>query len=149
MSDAVAFDTSGSPMPNVRAAAGRRFFDAANAVWMMKVFPGEFCLTKETDEVLVTVLGSCVSACIRDPIAGVGGMNHFMLPHHGSGAWGKDLNSARFGNFAMEKLINELLKAGCSRQRMEVKVFGGGNVTDTNNAVGSENAQFITAFLKA
>jgi chemotaxis protein CheD len=136
-------------MAKVRPAAGRRFFDAANAAWMMKVFPGEFYLTKEPDEVLVTVLGSCVSACIRDPVAGVGGMNHFMLPHHGSGAWGKDLNSARFGNFAMEKLINELIKAGCVRQRMEIKVFGGGNVTDSSNAVGSENAEFIMAYLKA
>jgi chemotaxis protein CheD len=150
MSDAALFaDADRTPMPKVRAAAGRRFFDAANANWMMKVFPGEFCITRETDEVLVTVLGSCVSACIRDPIAGVGGMNHFMLPSHGSGAWGNDLHSARFGNFAMEKLINELLKAGCVRQRLEVKVFGGGNVTDTNNAVGSENAQFIMAYLKA
>ena len=142
-------ETSRSLMAKVRPAAGRRFFDAANAAWMMKVFPGEFYLTKEPDEVLVTVLGSCVSACIRDPVAGVGGMNHFMLPHHGSGAWGKDLNSARFGNFAMEKLINELIKAGCVRQRMEIKVFGGGNVTDSSNAVGSENAEFIMAYLKA
>ena len=74
----------------------------------MKVFPGEFYVTAETDEVLVTVLGSCVSACIRDPIAGIGGMNHFMLPQDKSGAWGDDLKSTRFGNFAMEKLINEL-----------------------------------------
>jgi chemotaxis protein CheD len=95
------------------------------------------------------VLGSCVSACIRDPVVGVGGMNHFMLPQHGSGAWGNDLKSTRFGNFAMEKVINELIKAGCVRERMEIKVFGGGNVTDSSNAVGSENAEFIRAYLKA
>jgi chemotaxis protein CheD len=142
-------DSSNSLLAKVRPAAGRRFFDAATAVWMMKVFPGEFYITKETNEVLVTVLGSCVSACIRDPIAGVGGMNHFMLPQHGSGAWGNDLKSTRFGNFAMEKLINELTKAGCVRERMEIKVFGGGNVTDSSNAVGSENAEFILAYLKA
>lgn len=142
-------DSSNSLMAKVKAAAGRRFFDAATAVWMMKVFPGEFYLTKETNEVLVTVLGSCVSACIRDPVVGVGGMNHFMLPQHGSGAWGNDLKSTRFGNFAMEKLINELIKAGCMRERMEIKVFGGGNVTDSSNAVGSENAEFILAYLKA
>jgi chemotaxis protein CheD len=144
-----AADSSNSLMAKVKPAAGRRFFDAATAVWMMKVFPGEFYLTKETNEVLVTVLGSCVSACIRDPIAGVGGMNHFMLPQHGSGAWGNDLKSTRFGNFAMEKLLNELIKAGCVRERMEIKVFGGGNVTDTSNAVGSDNAEFILAYLKA
>jgi chemotaxis protein CheD len=142
-------EDSNSLLAKVRPAAGRRFFDAATALWMMKVFPGEFYITKETNEVLVTVLGSCVSACIRDPIAGVGGMNHFMLPQHGSGAWGNDLKSTRFGNFAMEKLINELTKAGCVRERMEIKVFGGGNVTDSSNAVGSENAAFILAYLKA
>ncbi len=142
-------DSSNPLLAKVRPAAGRRFFDAATAVWMMKVFPGEFYITKEANEVLVTVLGSCVSACIRDPVAGVGGMNHFMLPQHGSGAWGNDLKSTRFGNFAMEKLINEHIKAGCVRERMEIKVFGGGNVTDSSNAVGSENAEFILAYLKA
>jgi chemotaxis protein CheD len=150
MSDATAFADSGnSLMAKVRPAAGRRFFDAATALWMMKVFPGEFYITRETNEVLVTVLGSCVSACIRDPVIGVGGMNHFMLPQHGSGAWGNDLKSTRFGNFAMEKLINELIKVGCVRERMEIKVFGGGNVTDSSNAVGSENAEFILTYLKA
>jgi chemotaxis protein CheD len=131
------------------APGGRRFFDAASACWMVKVFPGEFHLTDRADEVLVTVLGSCVSACIRDPYARVGGMNHFMLPQHNSGSWGDDLRSTRFGNFAMEKLINELIKAGCSRDRMEIKVFGGGNVTDTTNAIGSENAKFVMRYLEA
>jgi chemotaxis protein CheD len=133
----------------LQAVAGRRIYDAANATWMVKMFPGEFYVTKKSDEVLVTVLGSCVSACIRDPIAGIGGMNHFMLPHHESGHWGVDSKSARFGNFAMEKLINELIKSGCSRERMEVKVFGGGNVTDTTNAVGSDNAEFVLRYLDA
>jgi chemotaxis protein CheD len=129
--------------------AGRRVYDTANAAWMVKLFPGEFYVTGKTDEVIVTVLGSCVAACIRDPIVGVGGMNHFMLAQHASGAWGSDLRSARFGNFAMEKLINELLKAGCARERLEVKVFGGGNVTDTNNAIGTDNAEFVLRYLEA
>jgi chemotaxis protein CheD len=128
--------------------AGRRFYDAAGASWMVKVFPGEFYVTNKPDEVLVTVLGSCVSACIRDPSAGVGGMNHFMLPHHKSGTWGDDLRSTRFGNFAMEKLINELIKAGCARERMEIKVFGGGNVTDMTTAIGTENADFVLRYLQ-
>lgn len=131
------------------ASAGRRFFDTASSAWMVKVFPGEFHVTKEADVVLLTVLGSCVSACIRDPIAGIGGMNHFMLAQHTSGAWGGDLKSTRFGNFAMEKLINELIKAGCVRERMEIKVFGGGNVTDTSNAVGTDNAEFVLRYLEA
>ena len=92
---------------------------------------GKFYLTTRADEVIVTVLGSCVSACIRDVQTGVGGMNHFMLASDAAGQWGSDQKSTRYGNFAMEKLINELIKAGCPRERMEIKVFGGGNVTDT------------------
>jgi chemotaxis protein CheD len=128
---------------------GRRIYDASNAIWMVKLFPGEYYVTRRTDEVLVTVLGSCVSACIRDPHAGVAGMNHFMLPQNESGSWGKDAQSTRFGNFAMEKLINELIKAGCARERLEVKVFGGGNVTESSNAIGSNNAEFVLRYLEA
>lgn len=141
--------TSVQSDPCVQAVSGRRIYDAQSAAWMVKVFPGEYYVTKKLDEVLVTVLGSCVSACIRDPIAGVGGMNHFMLPHHKSGNWGEDARSTRFGNFAMEKLINELIKAGADRGRMEIKVFGGGNVTDTSNAIGSDNASFVLRYLEA
>ncbi len=131
------------------ASAGRRFFDNAAAAWMVKVFPGEFYVTKKPDEVVLTVLGSCVAACIRDPLAGIGGMNHFMLPSHKSGDWGGDLKSTRFGNFAMEKLVNELIKAGCTRERMEIKVFGGANVTESSNAVGSDNSAFVLRYLEA
>ena len=97
----------------------------------------------------MTVLGSCVSACIRDPVVGVGGMNHFMLAKGRAGGWGDDPQSARFGNFAMEKLINELIKAGCSRDRMEIKVFGGGNVIDASTAVGSDNARIRAALSRS
>jgi chemotaxis protein CheD len=76
-------------------------------------------------------------------------MNHFMLPQHKSGSWGDELRSTRFGNFAMEKLINELIKAGCARDRLEIKVFGGGNVTDTSNAVGTDNSEFVLRYLDA
>jgi chemotaxis protein CheD len=133
----------------LQAVAGRRIFDSANSVWMVKMFPGEFYVTGKRDEMIVTVLGSCVAACIRDPVVGIGGMNHFMLPQHKSGDWGADSRSARFGNFAMEKLVNELLKAGCARERLEVKVFGGGNVTDTSNAIGTDNAEFVLRYLEA
>jgi len=129
--------------------ATRKFYDTASSAWMVKVFPGEFFVTANPDEMLVTVLGSCVAACIRDPRTGIGGMNHFMLPHSHAGKWAGDLQSTRFGNFAMEKLINELLKAGCSRASLEIKVFGGGNVTDTQNAIGTDNSEFILRYLEA
>jgi chemotaxis protein CheD len=151
MTGVAALRTSGPATEddNLTAVGARKFFDAANAAWIVKVLPGEFFVTKKSDEVLLTVLGSCVAACIRDPIASVGGMNHFMLPQHKSGSWGDELRSTRFGNFAMEKLINELIKAGCARDRLEIKVFGGGNVTDTSNAVGTDNSEFVLRYLDA
>jgi chemotaxis protein CheD len=124
-----------------------RFFDTASATWMVKVYPGEFHVTTKTDERLVTVLGSCVAACIRDPQTGYGGMNHFMLPEDELGKWGEDMMSTRYGNHAMEKLINEMIKLGCPRSRMEVKVFGGGNVIDSQHEIGSKNSDFILRYL--
>lgn len=139
--------TTAVPEDGIQGAGGRRFFDAANGVWMVKVFPGEYYVTSQTDEVLVTILGSCVSACIRDPRTGIGGMNHFMLAQGQSQSWGGDPESTRYGNFAMEKLINEMLKLGCSRQSLEIKVFGGGNVTDTRNPIGTQNCEFVVKYL--
>jgi chemotaxis protein CheD len=129
--------------------SGRRFYDTAGSTWMVKVFPGEFLITSKPDETLVTVLGSCVSACIRDPRACIGGMNHFMLPSGDAEGWGGASQSTRYGNFAMEKLINELIKAGCSRERMEIKVFGGGNVTTSSSMVGTKNADYVLRYLQA
>lgn len=112
-----------------------------------KILPGEYYVTHR-DMVLVTVLGSCVAACIRDPDAGIGGMNHFMLPE---GA-GKDVlsSSARYGTYAMEMLINHLLKSGARRNRLEAKVFGGGAVLQSlsSSNVGTRNAEFVLKFLQ-
>jgi chemotaxis protein CheD len=138
--------------PSAESRAARRFYDATQAAWVVKILPGEFYATDDPEEVLVTVLGSCVSACIRDPVRKVGGMNHFMLVQNktgSSGAWGNELESARFGNFAMEKLINDMLKRGCQRERMEIKVFGGANVTSSRNEIGTENGDFVLRYLKA
>ena len=129
--------------------AARRYFDPGHGSWIVKVLPGEFYVTPKSDEVIATILGSCVSACIRDRHAGIGGMNHFMLPLSHERGWGDDRQSTRYGNFAMEKLINELIKSGCSRERMEIKVFGGGNVTDSNQAIGTQNAEFVLRYLQA
>ena len=129
-------------------ASERGFYDPVTASWTIKVLPGRFYITPRSDEVIVTVLGSCVSACIRDVETGIGGMNHFMLASDAAGNWGNDQQSTRYGNFAMEKLINELIKAGCPRERMEVKVFGSGNVTDTRNQIGTQNAEFVLRYLE-
>jgi chemotaxis protein CheD len=96
---------------------------------------------------LVTVLGSCVAACIRDPQFGIGGMNHFMLPDGGDGVVS---DSARYGAYAMELLINELVKLGARRNRLEAKVFGGGAVLRgfSVSHVGARNSAFVLDFLK-
>jgi chemotaxis protein CheD len=113
-----------------------------------KILPGEYYYTGK-DMLIVTVLGSCVSACIRDRVKGLGGMNHFMLPDGGDP--GSPVSaSMRYGSFAMEVLINDLLKAGARRENLEAKVFGGGAVLRGFSAmnVGERNAAFVINFLK-
>jgi chemotaxis protein CheD len=112
-----------------------------------KILPGEYYYTNR-QMLIVTVLGSCVAACIRDRVTGLGGMNHFMLPDGGDS--GPVSASMRYGTFAMEVLINDLLKAGARRESLEAKVFGGGAVLRGFTAmnVGERNATFVTNFLK-
>ncbi|MEB0134017.1 chemoreceptor glutamine deamidase CheD [Actimicrobium sp. CCC2.4] len=114
-----------------------------------KILPGEYFFTPK-DMLIVTVLGSCVSACIRDRVSGIGGMNHFMLPYGGTDIDSPVSASMRYGTYAMEVLINELLKAGARRENLEAKVFGGGNVLRGFIAinVGERNAQFVREYLK-
>jgi chemotaxis protein CheD len=115
-----------------------------------KILPGEYYFTPK-DMMIVTVLGSCVAACIRDRVSGIGGMNHFMLPDSGNDVDNPISASMRYGTYAMEVLINELLKAGARRENLEAKVFGGGNVLRGFIAmnVGERNAQFVRDYLKA
>ena len=113
-----------------------------------KILPGEYYYTGK-DMLIVTVLGSCVSACIRDRVKGLGGMNHFMLPDGGDP--GNPVSaSMRYGTYAMEVLINDLLKAGARREHLEAKVFGGGAVLRGFSAmnVGERNAAFVINYLK-
>jgi len=120
------------------------YYDNRFDAHAIKVLPGEYVVSGE-DLMLVTLLGSCVSACVRDPLAGVGGMNHFMLPDSESGEGG----SARYGAYAMEILVNELLKRGAARSRLEAKVFGGGAVLASlsSSNVGERNAAFVLRYL--
>jgi chemotaxis protein CheD len=105
---------------------------------------GDHHVTSDPAVMLTTVLGSCVSMCLRDPVAGIGGMNHFLLPE-GAGA-GTDAGR-RYGAYAMELLINEVLKAGGRRDRLEAKLFGGGRMFDSLKDVGCSNADFAERFL--
>ncbi len=115
----------------------------------VRLLPGETYTTAKRDEAIVTVLGSCVAACIRDPSTGLGGMNHFMLPESTTGQWGEQLSAAmRYGNFAMEELINSVLKSGCARKALEIKLFGGANFTQGATMIGTKNADFALRYLE-
>jgi chemotaxis protein CheD len=115
----------------------------------VKILPGEYYATVRP-MLIVTVLGSCVAACIRDRVNGIGGMNHFMLPFISD--FGDSVqNPARFGAYAMEVLINQLLEMGAQRKNLEAKIFGGGNLLESFklDKVGERNAIFVRNYLKA
>jgi chemotaxis protein CheD len=123
----------------------QRYWDATTKAWVAQVLPGEFFVSRQ-DEIISTVLGSCVSACVRDRRGEVGGINHFMMPFGVGGPTGA---STRFGCFAIERLINEVLKHGGRRELLEVKVFGGSSVMAKLTDVGRSNVDFIRGYLQA
>lgn len=123
------------------------YYDKSFEREAVKILPGQYYAAAR-DMLIVTVLGSCVSACLWDPLRRIGGMNHFMLPGSGSGSGAGD--SARMGVYAMELLINRMLKLGADRGRLVAKVFGGASVLqgmDTLN-IGTQNSDFILDFLR-
>ena len=128
--------------------APNHYFDRNFDIDAAKILPGEYYVTGR-DMLLVTVLGSCVAACIRDPKTGLGGMNHFMLPESGDR---NDVlsSSMRYGGYAMEVLVNQLVKMGANRARLEAKVFGGGRVMAalSSSNVGERNCSFVLDFLR-
>lgn len=128
-----------------------RYWDRSNNLYAAKILPGEYYVTAN-DEVIVTVLGSCVSACIRDKVFGIGGMNHFMLPANKDelSSSGIFAESTRYGNFAMEQMINDILKNGGMRKNLEVKLFGGGRVLKNMQTldIGKKNIDFVMKYIK-
>lgn len=127
---------------------GSKYFDHHFQRTVIKILPGEFYTTGE-DEVIVTVLGSCVAACLMDPVALVGGMNHFMLPLNRAREEDDLFFSARYGVDAMELLINQLLRSGAQRNRLVAKAFGGGKVMKgMTTDIGEQNITFVRSFLQ-
>lgn len=122
------------------------YFDAALRTQAIRLLPADYVVT-DRPVALVTLLGSCVAACLHDPALALGGMNHFMLP----GGDVNDATSARYGVNAMELLINDMLKRGARRQRLQAKVFGGGNVLSGfhSDPIGTRNAGFVIDYLAA
>ena len=124
-----------------------RYWDPHEASYSAKILPGQYYVTLH-EEMVVTVLGSCVSACIRDRVFGIGGMNHFMLPNSGDAGCGQPIDeAARYGAYAMEILINEILKNGGHRQNLEVKITGGGRMLANMSDIGRRNIDFVRKFL--
>jgi len=135
------------------------FHDAKNTYWdgrfkrnTVKLLPGEYHSTKG-DEMLVTVLGSCVAACIRDARSGIGGMNHFLLPEQRNSenkknfAESYDSSVTRYGDLAMEMLINDIIRRGGDRKYFEAKVFGGAQMFESSMQIGQRNIEFVREYL--
>lgn len=128
-----------------------RYWDPENNIITAKLLPGDYYVTKD-NEMITTVLGSCVSACIRDSVLGIGGMNHFMLPETTRTRLNSREESVvgtalRYGNYAMEHLINTILQYGGKRKNLEVKLFGGGKIIATLGDVGSRNIEFVLDYV--
>ncbi len=147
----VAQDASQLPPALPGFESFQRFWDRDNGCWMVKILPGEYYVSR-SEEAISTVLGSCISACVRDPTRGIGGMNHFMLPQDATQGPNDWLDPAiglatRYGSYAMENLINDLLKLGAVRERLEIKLFGGGRILAAMTDVGGRNIEFIRNYM--
>lgn len=125
----------------------RSYWDAAQNYHSARIMPGEFYVT-EGEEIITTVLGSCISVCIRDTALTIGGMNHFLLPEGASDQSAGGVNSTQYGVNAMEVLINTVLSHGGVRNRLEVKLFGGATVLRSRTNVGEKNIQFVREYLR-
>jgi chemotaxis protein CheD len=119
----------------------------AHPVRKMHVIQGEHAVSRDQNVVMTTLLGSCIAVCLHDPVAGVGGMNHFLLAETNDGVRFEDA-AMRYGAYAMEVLINDLMKMGASRDRLEAKIFGGAKMFEALNDVGVGNAAFAKRFLQ-
>lgn len=125
------------------------YYDNVFKCEAVNISPGQFYVTDQ-DILIGTTLGSCVAACIRDRVSGIGGMNHFMLPSRGDGSNNPASESARYGAYAMELLVNQVIKMGALRKNLEAKVFGGGNVSQTYTTlnIGENNVRFVREYLR-
>ena len=128
-----------------------RFFDKKHNVVSARILPGEYYVSNN-NEMITTVLGSCISACVYDIKNKIGGMNHFMLPHFEGEvtSFGNCVSAeTRYGNYAMEHMINDILKHGGLKKNFEVKIFGGARIISKITDVGQVNIDFILDYLSA
>ncbi|MEO1550217.1 MAG: chemoreceptor glutamine deamidase CheD [Pseudomonadota bacterium] len=130
-------------------SAANRYFEAKVDAHVTSVLPGHFLVLNAKGEAVTTLLGSCVAACVRDTRTGIGGLNHFLLPEEDS--MGQGGFPSRYGVYAMELLINEILKRGGKRETLEAKAFGGSRVIETTAeaSVGNRNVSFVQEYLQS
>lgn len=126
--------------------AGSNYYDHKFGKIVHKINEGGFCVLSRSDHIIMTTLGSCISVCMVDPVIRVGGMNHFLLPE------GRDIEKRnsfclRYGNNAMERLLNEILKRGGQKSRLVLKAFGAGNVLSINASIGAKNRIFLKHYI--
>lgn len=113
------------------------------------IVQGEFEVSRDPDLVLTTILGSCIACCLFDPVARIGGMNHFLLASPPNSVNGLADEARRYGLYAMELLVNEMIKQGAARVTMRAHLYGGANLLSGMRAIGTENARFAQEFLRA
>lgn len=132
----------------IESSVPLQYFDREFRVDAVKILPGQYHAARTG--AITTVLGSCVSTCLWDPATHIGGMNHFMLPGDTASPGSAWAASARFGVYAMEVLINEMIHLGADRRRMVAKVFGGAQLLSGFDRldVGAKNSEFVLEFLK-
>lgn len=113
------------------------------------VMQGEYEVSGDPTLVLTTILGSCIACCLFDPAAQIGGMNHFLLAAPPNARQGLGDDAKRYGLYAMELLVNQMIKQGAARATMRAHLYGGANLLSGMRAIGTENARFAEGFLKA
>lgn len=123
-----------------------RVWDESLNVVSARILPGEYYVTRE-DEMITTVLGSCISVCVSDLENGIGGMNHFLLPDSSETGSTFGVNSTRYGLHAMDRLVDTILNFGGARENLVFKVFGGGKMMPTMGDIGGTNIEFTRRYL--
>ena len=126
----------------------RYYFDARVNATMVSVFQGDFYTSANPNEIITTVLGSCIAVCVRDPDIRFGGMNHFLLPNAARDQHVLPSRELRYGSYSIERLINAIMAHGGRRDRLEIKIFGGANLRTGSPMVGSRNAEFVEHYLQ-
>ena len=132
----------------IESSVPLQYFDREFRVDAVKILPGQYHAARKG--AITTVLGSCVSTCLWDPVERIGGMNHFMLPGDQASPGSPWAASARFGVYAMELVINEMIRMGADRRRLVAKVFGGAQLLQGFDRldVGAKNSEFVLEFLR-